>query len=328
MSGVVTVASLWRYPVKSMAGERCSELVVDARGVRGDRVWAVRDLSRDAIATARQVPGLLQLRPRFLEEPGADGLAAAPHVEITLPSGDRVRSDDADVDARLSEALGADLRLERLFGDGVRHRRTWRELRSTRPSDLLADFGIAADQTITDPSRMGWGSVVRTLRHATPPGTFVDLGPVHLLTDASLREVGRHLGSGAPDARRFRANVVLATDEMGLVESDWLDHDVVVGGVRLAVTLPTVRCVIPSRAHEDLDVDRGLNRALAAASGRYLGVYADVVTPGRTKVGDVLELVSRREPSVARRLARAIDQRSLGAVVRGLELARRRWGTS
>ena len=38
-----TVAALWRYPVKSMLGERCDELEVDARGAAGDRLYAVRD---------------------------------------------------------------------------------------------------------------------------------------------------------------------------------------------------------------------------------------------------------------------------------------------
>src|SRR5690606_6213442 len=37
------VIECWRYPVKSMLGEPASELRVDARGVAGDRAYAVRD---------------------------------------------------------------------------------------------------------------------------------------------------------------------------------------------------------------------------------------------------------------------------------------------
>lgn len=37
------VAELWRYPVKSMLGERCETLSLDARGVKGDRRFAVKD---------------------------------------------------------------------------------------------------------------------------------------------------------------------------------------------------------------------------------------------------------------------------------------------
>ncbi|MGH9023230.1 MAG: MOSC N-terminal beta barrel domain-containing protein [Acidimicrobiia bacterium] len=34
---------LWRYPVKSMGGERLDEGAVTATGMVGDRAWAVRD---------------------------------------------------------------------------------------------------------------------------------------------------------------------------------------------------------------------------------------------------------------------------------------------
>jgi uncharacterized protein len=37
------VAALWRYPVKSMAGERLTEAAVGERGLDGDRLYAVRD---------------------------------------------------------------------------------------------------------------------------------------------------------------------------------------------------------------------------------------------------------------------------------------------
>lgn len=37
------VAEVWRYPVKSMAGERLAVADIDARGLVGDRRWALRD---------------------------------------------------------------------------------------------------------------------------------------------------------------------------------------------------------------------------------------------------------------------------------------------
>ena len=36
------VASLHRYPVKSLLGEDLDELTLDERGVVGDRLWSVR----------------------------------------------------------------------------------------------------------------------------------------------------------------------------------------------------------------------------------------------------------------------------------------------
>jgi uncharacterized protein YcbX len=52
-----TVTELWRYPVKSMRGERVDSLRVDGRGAGGDRTYAVwRGEKR---ITAREVPHLL-----------------------------------------------------------------------------------------------------------------------------------------------------------------------------------------------------------------------------------------------------------------------------
>ena len=39
------VRQLWRYPVKSFLGERLDSVTLDARGVVGDRAYAVRDAS-------------------------------------------------------------------------------------------------------------------------------------------------------------------------------------------------------------------------------------------------------------------------------------------
>ncbi|MCU5780876.1 putative Fe-S protein [Alcanivorax balearicus MACL04] len=43
MTSMGTVSELWRYPVKSMLGERCEALRMEERGVEGDRLFAVRD---------------------------------------------------------------------------------------------------------------------------------------------------------------------------------------------------------------------------------------------------------------------------------------------
>lgn len=54
------VAEIWRYPVKSMAGERLDRASVTANGIDGDRVVQVYD-ARGRIATARTYPELLGL---------------------------------------------------------------------------------------------------------------------------------------------------------------------------------------------------------------------------------------------------------------------------
>ena len=56
---ILRVAELWRYPVKSLLGERLSTLDFVADGVDGDRMWGIRDQHDGRILTARREPRLL-----------------------------------------------------------------------------------------------------------------------------------------------------------------------------------------------------------------------------------------------------------------------------
>ena len=86
------VAELWRYPVKSLLGERLDAVAVSADGLEGDRRFAIYDVESGLGLTARRVPELLFASARLR----GDGTA-----EITLPDGSRAEGDDA-----LSEWLG------------------------------------------------------------------------------------------------------------------------------------------------------------------------------------------------------------------------------
>ena len=55
------VQELWRYPVKSMRGERILEATLDGTGIKGDRNIVVVSEARDRIITARTHPDLLGL---------------------------------------------------------------------------------------------------------------------------------------------------------------------------------------------------------------------------------------------------------------------------
>jgi uncharacterized protein len=70
------VAELWRYPVKSLAGERLARAEVTRNGIVGDRVVHVRD-GRGRVMTARNHPGLLGLHGTLGSdsEPLIDGRA-------------------------------------------------------------------------------------------------------------------------------------------------------------------------------------------------------------------------------------------------------------
>ncbi len=64
------VQELWRYPVKSMRGERLDEAALDQTGIKGDRNIVVVSEARDQMITARTHPGLLGLQASFTEDGG------------------------------------------------------------------------------------------------------------------------------------------------------------------------------------------------------------------------------------------------------------------
>ena len=93
-----TIAALWRYPVKSMLGERCEELQVDVRGAVGDRLYAVRD------AEGKLGSGKNSRRFRRIE--GLFGFRAEGNPpRVTFPDGRSLPVDDPALHAALSAAL-------------------------------------------------------------------------------------------------------------------------------------------------------------------------------------------------------------------------------
>src|SRR5712691_8612448 len=61
------LARIYRYPVKSMAGERLARAVLGPEGVAGDRLVQVRD-RRGRTVTARTHPALLGFKARLGED--------------------------------------------------------------------------------------------------------------------------------------------------------------------------------------------------------------------------------------------------------------------
>jgi uncharacterized protein YcbX len=111
-----TVASLHRWPVKSLAGEDADALNLDPRGVAGDRAHALFDVHRGAPRqlTIRQAPGMLHWSATYAGLPGA-ALApdAVPLPQLTGPAGARYAWDDPELPGALSADLGREITLRR-----------------------------------------------------------------------------------------------------------------------------------------------------------------------------------------------------------------------
>ncbi len=103
------VQQLWRYPVKSMRGERCDALDLEARGVVSDRAFAIHAPngqlgSGKASRRFRRIDGLIEFQATL----------SASIPEIRFPDGRQcVRADDPAIHATLSAVLDQSVALQR-----------------------------------------------------------------------------------------------------------------------------------------------------------------------------------------------------------------------
>ena len=115
---VGSVSAVWRFPVKSMRGERLQQAELTERGVLGDRAYALIDTDTGRVVSAKSVklfPDLFGCAAAFVEPTRQVG--EMPAVQITLPSGALVRSDSDDVDRVLSAYFKRNVKLGRVAPD-------------------------------------------------------------------------------------------------------------------------------------------------------------------------------------------------------------------
>lgn len=102
------ISELWRYPVKSMLGEKCQNLELEARGVKGDRLYAIRDAdgkfgSGKNTRRFRKIDGLATFTATLVED----------QPSIVFPDGATMCDGDQGIDDALSSALGQAVTLAR-----------------------------------------------------------------------------------------------------------------------------------------------------------------------------------------------------------------------
>jgi uncharacterized protein YcbX len=112
-----TVSRLWRWPVKSMAGEEVRALSIGEHGAGGDRVHAVLHEHKGEWRplTAREAPGLLAWTAAypFDLDAGLDP-AEPPHAMVSQPGGRRTwRWGDPQLRSALERDLDRPVRLHR-----------------------------------------------------------------------------------------------------------------------------------------------------------------------------------------------------------------------
>jgi len=190
-----------------------------------------------------------------------------------------VQSSQPDADEKLAVRFGAPLSLQ-----------------SSAPEGTKLEFaagtlsGKFAEVTEVD------------LAGAAPAGTFFDYASIHLVTTSALQKLQEAYPQGQFSIQRFRPNLVVdCGEETGFVENSWVDRTISIGNeLVLRASIPCPRCVMTTLPRNTgLPLDPGIVRTAAQLNrldlgelGRLpcVGLYANVVTPGRIRRGDPIEV--------------------------------------
>jgi uncharacterized protein len=297
-----------------MAGERLDDSEVAVNGFWGDRGWAIRDELTGEIHNAKRHPVLMQCSAVYQSAPHEDVI---PHVEITLPDGTTISSDSPDLSRRLSDLMQRHVTLRRrqpatdtefyrrrqpgsaLVGRLAQYRPArrllqWVIMRGKGAKELRESFGREPGEPLPD-----FADVPGTVfEFYTPPGTYFDLYPIHVLTSSTLQRLSALNPTAIWDVRRFRPNVVIETESMmSAREDEWVGQTVQVGAFVLKGEMPTIRCAMTMHAHAELPRDASVLRTIVRESNQCVGLYASVAEPGRVTLGDSVQVrVSSSEP--------------------------------
>lgn len=278
---------VWRYPVKSMQGERLDAAVLDEAGVAGDRGWAVRDLATGNVASAkdsRRFGALLTCAATA----GANG--GAPTVTV---AGGRARTaGDPELDAELGAVLGRSVELADADRCG-------RRIDRTDPAGDAAEFdGADLSERVTFDIGGGVAGAPR----------LVDFAAVHLVTRATLAHLADVVGDDGAAVARFRPNLVVDVDVEPFGETAWVGRTLTIGDAALRVVLPTPRCVVPTLASPGHAASPATLRALAAGNRvdvpgfgpkPCFGVYAAVARAATISRGERVALLDDAPPQPA-----------------------------
>lgn len=260
------IGELWRYPVKSMRGERLSAAVVTSHGLAGDRAWALRETAYGGVVSARSWPAMLQMRAAWIPSTPDPTTAEDAFIRIELPDG-------AILDVGGPYA-----------GDSA-------------PSRALSDFlrrEVRLEHVRREPMTPAEREAI-TRGDALPPARdFFDEEVTHLVATGTLRHL-RALTGGVSDfdPRRFRANIIVDTDSgaNGFVEDQWLDGTLEIGaGVRIVGMRPALRCAITTHPQDELPHDPAILRTVWKYHQAYAGIFAAVGAEGEIRVGDPIYL--------------------------------------
>tara|TARA_R110001592_G_scaffold336019_1_gene621144 strand:+ start:50375 stop:51355 length:981 start_codon:yes stop_codon:yes gene_type:complete len=293
---VGTVKELWRYPVKSMAGEQVEKANIEKGGLYGDRLWALRDEKAGELTSVRKMPKQLLCTPSYDHEPQGKII---PHITIELPDGTKLHSSDDNANEIISHYLNKELTLWPLQA-----KRNWQHYRLTEMSGAKAIKKQFASKTLPDMSSISWLKMLELAIFSTPLGRYYDCYPLHLITTNTFDKLQELEPDGDFNSVRFRPNIVIdsATKQAIFEEFDWLDGHLRIGDLVIKCVSKTLRCSMPAQPQVNFGKDAKILRTLEKHTGRHLGINASVIKVGQIKVGDRVEWLPARKSALRNKL--------------------------
>jgi MOSC domain-containing protein len=139
-------------------------------------------------------------------------------------------------------------------------------------------------------TRSGIGVELMKFKH----GIF-DEGLISVISLATIAGIGRTAGLEL-DRRRFRANILLETDETETFHEDaWVGGTLVFGDSEptpaVSVTMRDLRCVMVNLDPDTASQDARVMKTVVGLNANNAGVYGTVVRPGVIHVGQSVSLV-------------------------------------
>ena len=219
---VGAVKALWRFPVKSMRGEKVDVSDLTEGGLVGDRAYALVDAETGKVLSGKSPrlgPSLLGCRAAFVEAPQVGD--EQPPVRITFPDGTSVGSDAPDVEATLSGFVGRPVKLEHAAPEDF-------TIDHYHPD--IDDLDPEGHRDTVTESKLGSAFFAAAgLPSAVPVGAFFDLFPVSVMTTSTLDRLNELRPESRFDERRFRMNVIVETREAGFLENGWPGRGLEIG---------------------------------------------------------------------------------------------------
>lgn len=267
----MNIASLWRYPVKSMMGEELNACEITEKGLLGDRAYGVIDVETGKLANAKNPkkwPNMFRYRATFTEPTSLS--APIPSVRITTPNGYSIVSNDKNSNDYLSKSLQRTVTL-------------------ASPSSTAVEFEGYIPEEIEELADRG-----TIFSRQSPEDTFFDIAMIHILTTTTIDTLRKLTPDSRIEPRRFRPNLIIdVPGAEGFMEQQWIDKTLSIGDhVQLKIIQPTQRCIMTTLAQGDLPNDPNVLRTLAKQNSGNCGVYAQVIRTGPVKIGDKITIHS------------------------------------